>query len=249
MNYDALSTEELWAIYTKDRTNIALRNILIERNLPLIYRLTTRYSRYGFSCAELLSAAAMGLIYAVEHFDPQRNVYFSTYCYPFMRGTIRIELQTKRGAISRRKAESLAAIHRAENAAFLRGEFALSVGEIAHQANVPLENVTKLLNFEKRSSTLSKIENGSTEKITSRRYPDEIEALANRELLEMALSTIPPRLREMVSRHYLDGWEFRTIGEKYGMSRQRVHQLVVKGLAQMREFLKERGIASEDIRW
>ena len=242
VNYDDLDIGELWELYVKDRSNITVRNILIMRNLPLIYRLVTRYSLCGFSSAELISAAALGLIYAVEHYEPSRKTRFSVYCYPFVRGHIRVEFQTKRGKFSRRMAQCLNAIYQTENTAHLQGKPTLSAEEVANQTGLGLGIVTKLFNYEQQFFYAPNNNNAVV-----RHHFDEIEKLANRELLQMTLNSLPTRLREMVCHRYIDDWNFRRIGEEYGMSRQRAQQLVAKGLSKMREFLEEKGIEAEDI--
>ena len=242
VNYDDLDTGERWELYVKDRRNIAVRNVLITCNLPLIYRLVTRYSLCGFSRAELISAAVPGLIYAVEHYDPSRKTRFSVYCCPFVRGQIRVEFQTKRGEFSRRMAQCLNAIHQAENTAYLQGKLTISAEDVANQTGLGLGIVTKLFDYEQQFSYLPNNNNAG-----ARYHYGEIEKWADRELLQMALNSLSVRLRKMVCRRYVDDWNFREIGEEYGMSRQRAQQLVTKGLSKMREFLEEKGIVAEDI--
>ena len=66
-----------------------LRNTLIERHLGIAHHLARRYRHRGVSDDDLLQVATIGLLKAVERFDPERGVSFSTFATPTVLGELR----------------------------------------------------------------------------------------------------------------------------------------------------------------
>src|SRR3984957_10431201 len=88
---------ELWKTYKKDQTNQELRNILIERYLPLVrYNAERVWAKLpeGVDLNDLISAGVFGLMDAIDAFDLGRGVKFETYCVPRIRGAMLDELRT-----------------------------------------------------------------------------------------------------------------------------------------------------------
>src|ERR1700727_2243108 len=88
---------ELWKTYKKDQTNQELRNILIERYLPLVrYNAERVWAKLpeGVDLNDLISAGVFGLMDAIDAFDLGRGVKFETYCVPRIRGGMLDELRT-----------------------------------------------------------------------------------------------------------------------------------------------------------
>ena len=89
-------TEELWAAYSESRT-IELRNELVEAYLWIVPRIANklrmRLPKY-IALDELTSAGSLGLIRAVERFDPTRNLSFCTFATFSIRGAMLDELRS-----------------------------------------------------------------------------------------------------------------------------------------------------------
>ena len=86
-----------WVTFKSDMTNQALRNILVERYLPLVrYNGERIWSRLpeGVELDDLISAGVFGLMDAIDSFDLSRGVKFETYCVPRIRGAMLDELRT-----------------------------------------------------------------------------------------------------------------------------------------------------------
>ena len=88
---------DVWTKYKADQTNIDLRNILIERYMPLVRfngeRLRAKLPE-GVELDDLISAGIFGLMDAIDAFDMERGVKFETYCVPRIRGAMLDELRT-----------------------------------------------------------------------------------------------------------------------------------------------------------
>ncbi|MCA9067343.1 MAG: FliA/WhiG family RNA polymerase sigma factor, partial [Planctomycetaceae bacterium] len=88
---------ETWKVYKQDQTNQDLRNILIERYLPLVrYNAEKVWAKLpeGVDLNDLISAGVFGLMDAIDAFDLERGVKFETYCVPRIRGAMLDELRT-----------------------------------------------------------------------------------------------------------------------------------------------------------
>src|SRR5580698_5786729 len=88
---------ELWKTYKKDQSDQELRNILIERYLPLVrYNAERVWAKLpeGVDLNDLISAGVFGLMDAIDAFDLGRGVKFETYCVPRIRGAMLDELRT-----------------------------------------------------------------------------------------------------------------------------------------------------------
>src|ERR1700691_2200095 len=88
---------EIWKSYKQDQSNQELRNILIERYLPLVrYNAERVWAKLpeGVALNDLISAGVFGLMDAIDAFDLGRGVKFETYCVPRIRGAMLDELRT-----------------------------------------------------------------------------------------------------------------------------------------------------------
>src|SRR5579863_7241529 len=88
---------EIWKSYKQDQSDQELRNVLIERYLPLVrYNAERVWAKLpdGVDLNDLISAGVFGLMDAIEAFDLTRGVKFETYCVPRIRGAMLDELRT-----------------------------------------------------------------------------------------------------------------------------------------------------------
>src|SRR6266566_8761509 len=88
---------EVWQEFKRDQSSKELRNLLIEKYLPLVrYNAERVWSKLpdGVDLNDLISAGVFGLMDAIEAFDLTRGVKFETYCVPRIRGAMLDELRT-----------------------------------------------------------------------------------------------------------------------------------------------------------
>src|SRR6266436_10125549 len=88
---------EVWQEFKRDQSSKELRNLLIEKYLPLVrYNAERVWSKLpdGVDLNDLISAGVFGLMDAIEAFDLGRGVKFETYCVPRIRGAMLDELRT-----------------------------------------------------------------------------------------------------------------------------------------------------------
>ena len=88
-NYINMDTKELFKIYSKDKENVEIRNILIERHLYLVNLLSKKYINKGVDFEDIYQVASLALIYAIERYDIEKGYEFSSFATPTIIGEIK----------------------------------------------------------------------------------------------------------------------------------------------------------------
>ena len=88
-NYLNMETKELFKIYSQDKENKDIRNILIERYLYLVNLLSKKYINKGVDFEDIYQVASLALIYAIERYDIEKGYEFSSFATPTIIGEIK----------------------------------------------------------------------------------------------------------------------------------------------------------------
>ena len=88
-NYLDMETKELFNIYSNDKSNKEVRDILIERNLYLVSILAKKYINKGVEFEDLYQVGSLALIYAIERYDISKGYEFSSFATPTIIGEIK----------------------------------------------------------------------------------------------------------------------------------------------------------------
>ena len=150
------NTAQLIQLY-KETGDLALRNVIVERNLRLAEGIASRFCGRGVDYEDLLQVASIALIGAIERFDPSRGFKFSTFAAPTIIGEIKnyFRDKTRMMHISRRDSEQLLAFTEAKEALEKRG--VPTVSDIAQMMQVSEERVLELMEMQ-RSVSVSSLE-------------------------------------------------------------------------------------------
>src|SRR6516165_1933851 len=138
---------EVWQEFKKDQSSKELRNLLIEKYLPLVrYNAERVWSKLpdGVDLNDLISAGVFGLMDAIEAFDVTRGVQFETYCVPRIRGAMLDELRTMDWVprLVRSKASKMEDTRKTLEASLGRPP---RPDELAQKLNVSLEELDQLV--------------------------------------------------------------------------------------------------------
>ncbi len=244
--WDEMSTNQLFH-ELRESAAPALRAYLIERHEGLVRHVARDYLSSGETYEDIVSVGHLGLIHAVDRFDPTRGTKFATFAVPTIKGEIRRYFRDRTWGVRvpRRVQElSMRARKVSEQLSQQRGR-APTYAELARELGVVEEDVIEAIEVGRQYELLS-IDAVSSENSGEESLPEieragdldpNLEDIGGRDQIRRALEQLPDRERVIVVLRFFRDMPQQEVGDRLGISQMHVSRLQHKALQRLRHFM------------
>ena len=235
------------------------RHRMIESNLRLVVKIARRYINRGLPLLDLIEEGNLGLIHAVKKFDPERGLRFSTYATWWIRQTIEraIMNQARTVRLPIHVIKEINACIRASRTIRQGQDVPPSAAEIADYLDKDVEDVERLLALHERvtiCSSSSDDERGPLDSLPARHEAEPAQCAQQERvnaILDAWVFKLSDKQRAVVERRFgLHGQQRLTleaIGREIGVTRERVRQIQLDALANLRGMMESHGIYGDSM--
>ena len=223
--------------------DVSARDQIVEQFMPLVRKIASRYAGRGEPMDDLVQVGSIGLVLAIERFDMERGVKFTTYAVPTIVGEIQRHFRDRAWAVHvprRMKELSLKLARTIETTTGDLGR-APTIAELAKDTGLEEEEVVEALETYHAYSTrslsqplgLGDSDDGTVEDLFG--VPEEgYDEVEDGVLLESGLAALDDRERAIIELRFFEGLTQSEIAARIGISQMHVSRLLRRSLAVMR---------------
>ncbi|MEJ7584922.1 MAG: SigB/SigF/SigG family RNA polymerase sigma factor [Acidimicrobiales bacterium] len=237
---------EKFAVYGRTGER-PVRDELIEAHLRLAEHLARRFANRGVALDDLIQVAALGLVKAVERFDPDRGLEFSTFATPTIVGELKRHFRDKGWSVRvpRRVQELHVEINSLVGELTQRLGRAPTIAELARMASTSEEEVLEAMEAAQayRSASID-APSGSGDleprELAARLGDEDVNLFAaeNRMLIAQLLTALPKREQLMLRLRFYEGMTQSQIAGRLGISQMHVSRLLARSLVMLRDLVE-----------
>ena len=248
--WDKERTHELFRRY-KEEGDMDAREKLVMSHLNLVRFLANKFKNRGEPIDDLMQVGYLGLLKAIDRFDPARGLEFTTYATPTIMGEIKRHFRDKGWSVRvpRRLQELSAKVNQATDELTTELQRSPTVEEIARYLDATVDEVLEAMESSSAYSSVSlEAPSGADDDDTPSvidRYATEDSDLAftdDRIIIEEALASFSPRERDVIEMRFLKGMTQIEIAEKLGISQVQVSRLLRRTLKKIQDKIDPEGV-------
>lgn len=232
----------------RDQGDMAAREELITRYLPLVKSLARRFASRGQPVEDLIQVGSIGLIKAIDRFDVERGVELSTYATPTILGEIKRYFRDKGWAVKVPRAlqDLNVRLNRVMEHLTVELNRSPTIAELATAAGVTEEEVVEALESGRAYSSVSIYSGGATDEEESLELLDVLgaeeeayEVFEQRRVLAPAMERLEPRERLILHLRFFEGMTQTQVAARIGISQMHVSRLIRKSIDNLRRYMAE----------
>lgn len=247
--WDKERTRELFRLYKEEGDEDA-REQLIVSHLNLVRFLASKFKNRGESLDDLIQVGNIGLIKAIDRFEPERGLEFTTYATPTIMGEIKRHFRDKGWSVRvpRRLQELSAKVNQATDELTKDLQRSPTVQEIAENLGVSVDEVLEAMESSSAYSSVPLEGGGNSDQDTPSvidHYATEDQDLLasdDRMVIEETIKDFSPREQEVIQMRFVEGLTQVEIANRMGVSQVQVSRFLRRTLKKVQDRIDPDGL-------